>query len=442
MELYIHIPFCIRKCSYCDFLSGPADRDRQNAYLQALRQEIRLAGIWRRRQPAGNRPDPPSEHARDQQSRKSGGAEKVTSLFIGGGTPSAVEAERIADILGQIRESFPVAADAEITMEANPGTLTEEKLRVYREAGINRLSLGLQSADDQELKLLGRIHTWQDFLENYQAAREAGFANINIDLMSALPGQTVSSWEKTLRRTIDCQPEHISAYSLILEEGTPFYDRYAPHPEELPDEDSDREMYHLTKTILAEAGYDRYEISNYSKPGYACRHNVGYWTRVPYLGLGLGASSLYQERRFHNTADMEKYIRILSEEGHAQDIRQITGGCSEQGPWASTPYGSRQNSPLSVESDPGRLRQIREEEEILTLPDRMEEFMFLGLRLTAGIQEEAFTRQFGVTLDAVYGKQLSAMVEQGLMVRTGGGYCLTDWGLDVSNQIFARFLLS
>lgn len=386
MELYIHIPFCVRKCAYCDFLSGPADPERQAAYLQALKNEIRLAGEW---------------------SRQRKEAEKITSVFIGGGTPSAVEAEQMADLLAQVRNAFWLSEDAEITMEANPGTLTREKLGIYREAGINRLSIGLQSADDRELKLLGRIHTWQEFLENYQAAREAGFANINIDLMSALPGQTVASWERTLRRVTDCRPEHISAYSLILEEGTPFYDRYGNHPEALPDEDSDREMYHLTKAMLTQEGYDRYEISNYAKPGYACRHNIGYWKRIPYLGLGLGASSLYQETRFHNTADMEKYIRSLS-------------------------------AGAGVEL----LRHIREEEEILSFEDRMEEFMFLGLRLTEGIREEAFARRFGRTLDAVYGTPLSRMVKEGLMAKTEGGYRLTDWGLDVSNRIFAEFLLS
>lgn len=418
MELYIHIPFCVKKCAYCDFLSGPANQERQNAYLQALKTEIGLAGSWHRlrKEADQTRQGPPEP------------ADRVTSLFIGGGTPSSVEAGEIAAVLQQVRDSFALAEDAEITMEANPGTLTREKLQIYRKAGINRLSMGLQSADDRELRLLGRIHTWRDFLENYQAAREAGFANINVDLMSALPGQTAAAWEKTLRQVVECRPEHISAYSLILEEGTPFFERYAGHPEELPDEDSDREMYHLTKYLLAEAGYDRYEISNYSRPGYACRHNVGYWRRVPYLGLGLGASSLYQERRFHNTADMENYIRSLSRDCNGQDSR-----CPGHG---RTKRGTGQDSEYGLE----RLRQIRQEEEILTCADQMEEFMFLGLRLTAGIREEEFERRFGRTLDSVYGEQLSRLTGAGLMEKTEKGYRLTDWGLDVSNQVFAEFL--
>lgn len=428
MELYIHIPFCVRKCDYCDFLSGPASPERQAAYLEALKNEIRLTGRWHREQERIRQTEGQANLGIDRPADRLANRQgEISSVFIGGGTPSAVAAGQIAAILELVRESFRLTADAEITMEANPGTLTGEKLRIYRRAGINRLSIGLQSADDGELRLLGRIHTWQEFRENYQAAREAGFANINIDLMSALPGQTVASWERTLRKTVDCQPEHISAYSLILEEGTPFFRRYADHPEALPDEDSDREMYHLTKELLAGAGYERYEISNYSKPGYACRHNMGYWRRIPYLGLGLGASSLYQESRFHNTADMARYIRCLS------------GACGAPNRLFSGSDPGRMPDP-EQEWEP--LEQIREETEALSAEDRMEEFMFLGLRLTEGIRETAFAGQFGRTLDSVYGSQLLKLTAAGLMERTEAGYRLTDWGLDVSNQVFAEFLLS
>lgn len=386
MELYIHIPFCIRKCAYCDFLSGPASKEQQERYVKALCREIRLAGAWHR----------------DQTNPR---ITEVTSVFIGGGTPSAIEGQWIADILKEVRAAFSLTTDAEITMEANPGTLTRDKLQKYLAAGVNRLSLGLQSTDNRELAMLGRIHTWEEFQENYQEARKVGFTNINIDLMSALPGQKVASWKETLQRVIACNPEHISAYSLIIEEGTPFFAQYGAHPELLPDEDSDREMYHLTKTLLGEAGYERYEISNYGKPGYACRHNVGYWKRIPYLGLGLGASSLYEERRFHNTSDLECYIRSLTE-----------------------------NEGLSW-------LQIREDEEMLSVKDQMEEFMFLGLRLTEGVSDSDFQQAFGTSLESIYGPQLASLLERGLLEKTETGYRLTDFGVDVSNQVFVEFLL-
>lgn len=386
MELYIHIPFCIRKCAYCDFLSGPASKEQQERYVKALCREIRLAGAWHR----------------DQTKPR---VTEVTSVFIGGGTPSAIEGQWIADILKEVRTAFSLTTDAEITMEANPGTLTRDKLQKYLAAGVNRLSLGLQSTDNRELAMLGRIHTWEEFQENYQEARKVGFTNINIDLMSALPGQKVASWKETLQRVIACNPEHISAYSLIIEEDTPFFAQYGAHPELLPDEDSDREMYHLTKTLLGEAGYERYEISNYGKPGYACRHNVGYWKRIPYLGLGLGASSLYEERRFHNTSDLECYIRSLTE--------------NESLSWL----------------------QIREDEETLSVKDQMEEFMFLGLRLTEGVSDSDFQQAFGTSLESIYGPQLASLLERGLLKKTETGYRLTDFGVDVSNQVFVEFLL-
>ncbi len=372
MELYIHIPFCIRKCAYCDFLSGPADVQTQDRYMEALLREVALAGQMQ--------------------------TAPVDTIFIGGGTPSAVDAGWIVRLMDQVRASFEVAEDAEITMEANPGTLTADKLAQYRKAGINRLSIGLQSTDDGELQRLGRIHSYQEFLENYQLAREAGFTNINIDLMSALPGQTVESYEKTLRRIIALEPEHISAYSLIVEEGTPFWEQYSDG-EGLPGEDQDRQMYHMTKAILAEAGYDRYEISNYARPGYACRHNVGYWTRVPYLGLGLGAASCYGEQRFSNTREMGEYLA-------AQDLI----------------------SPR---------RDVQE----LTEQDAMEEFMFLGLRLTRGVNTVTFEQTFGKPMEQVYGPVLQKMVSQGLMEQKGDQWFLTDLGLDVSNGVLAEFLL-
>ena len=260
MELYLHIPFCAKKCDYCDFLSFPADKSIKREYVETLKQEIEEVGKRYRNY-------------------------RVSTIFVGGGTPSILNSSYIVEIFDVLRRKFHVAGNAEISMEVNPGTVTKEKLSDWRRAGINRLSMGLQSADNRELKRLGRIHTWEDFLESFRRAREEGFSNLNVDLMSALPGQTMDGWMETLKRTAAQEPEHISAYSLIIEEGTPFYERYGGKKGEalLPDEDTDRDMYHKTREFLASCGFERYEISNYAKPGRECRHNIGYWTGVPYL---------------------------------------------------------------------------------------------------------------------------------------------------------------
>lgn len=408
MELYIHIPFCIRKCDYCDFLSGPASLQEQDRYMEALLREVQLEGSLR------------------------GADGPVTSLFIGGGTPSAISPDWIVRLMETVQENFTLAAGAEISMEANPGTLNREKLLAYRRSGINRLSIGLQSADNARLKTIGRIHTWEEFRENYSLAREVGFDNINIDLMSALPGQTVTSYEETLNQILALEPEHISAYSLIIEEGTPFWQRYADHPELLPSEEEDRQMYHLTKKLLGQAGYERYEISNYARPGFACRHNVGYWKRIPYLGMGLGASSFYKGERFSNTRQREKYLQLLDE--------TFSGGVT----FADTGARSKsagQSDRNAAESARDRLFALREQTEPVTRTDAMEEFMFLGLRLTAGICSEDFRQEFGRTVESVYGPVLEKSVREGLLQRTESGYCFTEWGLDVSNHVLADFLL-
>lgn len=245
------------------------------------------------------------------------GEYQVSSIFFGGGTPTILEGYQLAAILETVKEHFNITTDAEITVECNPGTLTAGKAEKLVQAGFNRLSMGLQSADDRELQLLGRIHNFAQFLESYDLARKAGFRNINVDLMSALPGQTLKSWQDTLQKVTALRPEHISAYSLIIEEGTPFYERFAEderireeggHPRLLPEEDVERQMYELTETFLHTKGYERYEISNYAKPGYECRHNCGYWIRKDYLGLGLGASSLVEHQRFQNTSELKTYL--------------------------------------------------------------------------------------------------------------------------------------
>jgi oxygen-independent coproporphyrinogen-3 oxidase len=289
-------------------------------------------------------------------------------------------------------------------MEANPGTLSRAMAQTLVHTGINRVSLGLQSASDRELAMLGRIHTYRDFLRSYELLREAGIWNINVDLMSALPGQTVLSYEKTLHQVLALHPEHISAYSLIIEEGTPFYERYREDeiirerggvPKLLPDEDSERQMYELTGSLLADYGYERYEISNYAREGKACRHNVGYWTGEEYLGIGLGASSYIEETRFRNTESLRDYLR---------------GDFS--------PY----------------------ERQHLSKTDRMAEFFYLGLRMCGGVAKSDFVQRFGLAADQVYGPVLSGLVAEELLEDTGSHYRLTPFGRDVSNQVLYRFL--
>lgn len=370
MEIYIHIPFCIRKCDYCDFLSGPSGPKEQADYVQALLREI--------------------------QAVEEGEGRSVSSIFIGGGTPSVLDERFLGDILREIRNRFKMKEDAEITIEVNPGTANIGKLQAYREMGINRLSIGLQSPEDRELKILGRIHNYGQFLETYQEARTVGFDNINIDLMSAIPDQTYEGWVKNLRTVAELEPEHISAYSLIVEEGTPF----AARKLNLPDEDTEYNMYEATAQILKEYGFEQYEISNYARKGRECRHNVGYWTRQDYLGFGLGASSLYGKERFANTADMKKYL---------------------------------ENS-----KNP---EKIREKEPSLTREDEMAEFMFLGLRMTKGISRADFQRCFGCTIESVYGEVLEKYESMELLLEKDGRIFLSREGIHVSNSIMAEFLL-
>ena len=373
MELYLHMPFCVRKCAYCDFLSFPSGAETQRMYAKRLMEDIDVMG-------------------------KRYGEIPVETIFIGGGTPSVPDSGLIVEIMEHVRHAFHVVDGAEISMEANPGTVTREKLTDYRKAGINRLSFGLQSANDRELKLLGRIHTWAEFLESFTLARECGFANLNIDLMSALPGQTCESWKETLSRVTDLDPEHISAYSLIIEEGTPFGERYGSEEGRklLPDEDSEREMYHETKRFLKDCGYERYEISNYAKPGRECRHNIGYWTGVPYLGLGLGASSYLDGCRFTVNPEMKQYL----------------------------------------EEKPGMFADI----EKLTKKDMEEEFFYVGLRMTAGVSLSEFERRFGISAKEVYPGLMETFVKEKAAHFEGDRFVLTDYGLDVSNYIMAQFL--
>lgn len=359
LELYIHIPFCIRKCGYCDFLSAPSGKEERAAYVESLCRKIRSYAEF-------------------------AGTYCVTTIFVGGGTPSILEAEQMQKIFTAVKETFKLRESAEITIEMNPGTVTIEKLNIYKAVGVNRLSIGLQSADDRELAVLGRIHTYDEFLCSYHMARKAGFQNINIDLMSAIPYQTRESYEKTLRTVAALEPEHISSYSLIIEEGTPFYEKYGGGRNAacLPDEDTERLMYEDTKRILQEYGYYRYEISNYAKEGFECRHNLGYWERTEYLGIGMGAASLINNRRF-------------TEGGEAEE---------------------------------------------LSVKDQMAEYMFLGLRKIKGVSKQRFAESFGRNMKEVYGTVIEDMKKKGLLAEHGDSVLLTERGIDISNYVMSRFL--
>lgn len=391
LSLYIHIPFCVRKCGYCDFLSAPADEKARDRYVQALLMEI--------------------ERYRGTETAD----RKIKTLYIGGGTPSTLSVKQLECIMQKIKCTFNFHGDIETSMEMNPGTASKEKCRALYQMGINRLSIGLQSTNDMELKTLGRIHSYEDFINTYTWCREAGFQNINVDLMAALPYQTVESYTTGLRKIIRLAPEHISAYSLILEEGTPFYQKYNSGCYPLPDEEQERLMYRETEQILAQAGYERYEISNYAKKGYACRHNLVYWQGGDYLGLGLGSSSYMDGVRFHNTTDFNTYVN--------------------QGAYV-------------------------EDREELSVQAKMEEFMFLGLRVMAGVSGTEFEKRFGKTMEDVYGDVLRKHEEEGLLqierkedrkeaaaAEPAKGktniekVMLTTNGVDVSNYVFADFLL-
>ena len=373
LGLYIHIPFCQKKCNYCDFLSAPANKQVQIAYMDILQKEIKEKSIEYK------------EYC-------------VDTVFIGGGTPTCVPYETIVHTMNTVKASFFLTDDCEITMECNPGTVTKEALENYRTAGINRLSIGLQSTDNAILKELGRIHTFEQFFETFKWAREAGFANINVDLMSGLPNQTLEQYEESLLEVLKLDVEHISSYSLIVEEGTPFYKLYEEDKLSLPDEETERNMYYLTKEKLLAAGLLRYEISNYAKEGYECKHNERYWVREDYLGIGLGASSMVDNVRFKNTEWLDEYLT---------DNKYME----------------------------------KTDEQILSTTECMEEFMFLGLRMTKGVSKERFKETFGSSMEEIYGSVVIKLKEQGLLEEEGDFIRLTEYGLDVSNRVWVEFLL-
>lgn len=359
LGIYVHIPFCQRKCLYCDFNSHDSKNELKTQYTKALIDEIRAFCS--------------DEYYAD-------------SIFFGGGTPTALPIENLEKIFTALADTFNVTADAEITCETNPGVLKDHG--ALRKMGFNRLSMGMQSADDSELKTLGRIHTFSEFLKSYENARRY-FDNINIDTMFSLPGQTLESWINTLQKVKTISPEHVSCYSLIVEPGTPF----ASMNLDLPDEETDRQMYHTAKDILND--YTRYEISNFAKRGLECRHNLKYWTRMPYIGFGCGAHSQIEHKRFSNVYKIEDYI---------------------QNPFAK-------------------------ETETLSPNDEISEYMFLGLRLKEGVNKQKFKTLFNRDIDTLYKDVINKHIKAGTLISDSTHIALTDRGIDVSNSVMADFLL-
>lgn len=370
ISLYIHIPFCVRKCLYCDFPSFSGMESVFDDYVRMLCREI------------------------DETYSDYRGME-VKSIFVGGGTPSVLPPALLGRISDKIFSRFDVDSKAEITIETNPGTLDAKKLGEMKSMYFNRLSMGLQAWQDRLLKKLGRIHTADEFETNFLQARDAGFKNINVDLMFALPAQSLDDWQETLEKVMKLRPEHISAYSLIIEEGTPFFDMFDRGELKETDEETDRKMYYLAKEMLSDKGYKQYEISNFAREGFECYHNKVYWRTEEYQGFGLGAHSYADGVRFHNTYDMKEYLRG---EG------------------------------------------LRLDKEFLSLQEKQEEFMFMGLRMNEGVSEAEFLRRFGESMDSVYGDEIKELISEELLVKKDGRLSLTDRGVDISNSVFEKFI--
>lgn len=374
ISLYIHIPFCAQKCLYCDFPSFARKDHLRKAYIEALNKEI--------------------ISLREKHNNL-----EINTIFIGGGTPSVLEADELECLLKEVAK-LNMAKDIEYSMECNPGNLTEEKLEVMKKYGVNRISMGLQAKQDNLLKGLGRIHNYKTFKENFLLAKKVGFNNINVDLMFGLPNQRLNEWEETLREIISLEPAHISAYSLIIEEGTAFYNLYENDKLKLPTEEEERKMYHLAKKILEENGFNQYEISNYAKEGKECRHNLAYWNMDNWIGVGSAAASYINGKRIKNISSVEKYINSINEKREA--VEEIINNSKN---------------------------------------DNMEEFMFMGLRKINGIDENEFKNRFSMNINDVYGEILNKYIDEGLLIRESGRIFLSEKGIEISNVIMADFLL-
>ncbi|WP_419748055.1 radical SAM family heme chaperone HemW [Clostridium perfringens] len=374
ISLYIHIPFCAQKCLYCDFPSFARKDHLRKAYIEALNKEI--------------------ISLREKHNNL-----EINTIFIGGGTPSVLEADELECLLKEVAK-LNMAKNVEYSMECNPGNLTEEKLEVMKKYGVNRISMGLQAKQDNLLKGLGRIHNYKTFKENFLLAKKVGFNNINVDLMFGLPNQRLNEWEETLREIIYLEPAHISAYSLIIEEGTAFYNLYENDKLKLPTEEEERKMYHLAKKILEKNGFNQYEISNYAKEGKECRHNLAYWNMDNWIGVGSAAASYINGKRIKNISSVEKYINSINEKREA--VEEIINNSKN---------------------------------------DNMEEFMFMGLRKINGIDENEFKNRFSMNINDVYGEILNKYIDEGLLIRESGRIFLSEKGIEISNIIMADFLL-
>jgi len=375
IALYVHIPFCKKKCYYCDFNSYSGKQHLIEEYIGALKKEIKMY-----------------KHVIDGY--------KVSTIFFGGGTPSILEGDQIAIIMDTMGKYYDIEKDAEISIEANPGTLNYNKLKKYYAGGINRLSIGLQACQENLLRTLGRIHSFEDYSKNLNEAREAGFTNINTDLMFSLPGQREKDLEECLEKVVSLGIPHISAYSLIIEEGTLFGNWVRNKTIVLPDEEIQLKMYHNTIGYLKEKGYIHYEISNFAKPGFQCEHNMVYWHNKPYIGLGAGSHSYFNKKRFNNVGSIEKYMDLVS----------------------------NKKIPIENEID-------------VSIRDEISETMFLGLRLTEGISIKEFIERFNISPFEIYEKQIKKFSTQGLLEYDKTHIRLTQKGIDLSNIVFRDMLL-
>lgn len=379
ISIYLHIPFCVRKCSYCDFVSYSAKPFEENhginRYFEAIKQEL-------------------------IRYKEKLSTYEVATIYLGGGTPSAVDGRLIHDLLNMIRASLNVTNDAEITIEVNPGTLTNDKLNHYKAAGINRVSMGLQTTNDQLLETIGRIHSTNDFITSYHALRDAGFNNISLDLMFGLPGQTLSDIDRAIKLIDQLKPQHVSAYSLKIEEGTPLFDAYEKGSVQLPSEELEREMYHRINSKLRELGIYQYELSNYALPGWESKHNTVYWENKPYLGVGVSSHSKLDDVRFSNTSNIHEYMDSI-----------------------------QKGESVIIDSEP-----IDAEEDLF-------ESIILGLRLNKGIQIDLLNERYAIDFETRYEKVLSSLIQDHLIIREGNTIKLTELGRDLANQVFLRFML-
>ena len=382
--LYIHIPFCKQKCSYCDFCSYAEKQDLISKYIKCLLQEIKEVG-------SNNRAD--FGNGKDDLF-------SVKTIYIGGGTPSLIESKYIVQTIEEIKSNFELDENAEITIEVNPGTVTLEKLEDYNKAGINRLSIGLQSTHEHLLKEIGRIHTYLDFLDTFRFAREAGFENINVDLMIGLPNQTLAEVQDSIEEIVSMEPEHISVYSLILEEGTPLFKK-VEEGLELPDEELERKMYWTVKQILEANGYNHYEISNFAKQGYESKHNLDCWNQKEYIGFGVAAHSYTNGIRYSNIENLEQYIKNYEEDKTEENL------------------------------------VFHEKQDMEAM---QKEYMLLGLRKIAGVSIQEFKIKFVANPVFLYHDKLEKLVNEDLVEIDGDQIKLTNKGLDLANIVWEEFI--